>query len=98
MFLLQARMKLPKRRRRVVAVEQPRRQQRRMGQGSIGTDAGGNNGSGLQRRMNAIKGSGHNATNHTASHNSPAPSTTFRLPSQMSHDKMGKFSPELSRG
>ena len=66
----QARMKLPKRRRRVVAVEAPRRIRR--GPGSIGGANGGGSGSaghggsqhggqsGLQRRMNAIKGSHQN--------------------------------------
>ena len=62
-------MKLPKRRRRVVAVEAPRRIRR--GPGSIGganggSGSGGHGGSqhggqsGIQRRMNAIKGSHHN--------------------------------------
>jgi hypothetical protein len=68
---LQARMKLPKKRRRVVAVEAPRRIRRTTTQGghghaghggSIGPNGGGGaagpGGSGLHRRMNAIK-AGH---------------------------------------
>ena len=79
-------MKLPKKRRRVVAVEQPRRM-RRGHQASVG--AGGHGGSsnsgggGIHRRMNAIKG-GHNQTNHSGHHGG-----TYRLPNTP-HDKMGK--------
>ena len=79
-------MKLPKKRRRVVAVEQPRRM-RRGHQASVG--AGGHGGSsnsgggGMHRRMNAIKG-GHNQTNHSGHHGG-----TYRLPNTP-HDKMGK--------
>ena len=84
-------MKLPKKRRRVVAVEQPRRG-RRMGQGSVGGQRGsGGDGSGLHRRMNAIKGNGggggggpHSHTNHTTH------GGTYRLPNTP-HDKMGKL-------
>lgn len=78
-------MKLPKKRRRVVAVEQPRRV-RRMGQGSIGGHGGnGNDGSGLHRRMNAIKGGGsHNQTNHSGHGGG-----NYRLPNAP-HDKMGE--------
>ena len=73
----QARMKLPKKRRRVVAVEAPRRV-RRPGQpggggggggpggGSIGGNGGSGNGPGLHRRVNAIKG-GHHHHNHIGS-------------------------------
>ena len=88
----QARMKLPKKRRRVVAVEQPRRA-RRMGQGSVASGqqnrggSGGGDGGGLHRRMNAIKSGGgqlqHSHTNHTTH------GGTYRLPNTP-HDKMGK--------
>jgi len=86
----QARMKLPKKRRRVVAVEQPRRA-RRMGQGSVASGqqnrgSGGGDGGGLHRRMNAIKSGGgglqHSHTNHTTQ------GGTYRLPNTP-HDKMG---------
>lgn len=59
----QARMKLPKRRRRVVAVEAPRRIRRGGTQhGSIGggNGSGSGNGHGLHRRMNAFKAGHHN--------------------------------------
>ena len=82
--LFQARMKLPKKRRRVVAVEQPRRI-RRGAAGSVGHGGSGNGGGGgIHRRMNAIKGS-HNQTNHTGHHGG-----TYRLPNTP-HDKMGKL-------
>ena len=86
-------MKLPKKRRRVVAVEQPRRV-RRMGQGSIGGH--GDNGSGLHRRVNAIKGGGggggsHNQTNHSGH------GGNYRLPNAP-HDKMGKVFFACSQG
>ena len=64
----QARMKLPKRRRRVVAVEAPRRT-RRGGTGSIGGNGGSGSGSGagpggMHRRNNAFKASHHH--NHVS--------------------------------
>lgn len=65
-------MKLPKKRRRVVAVEAPRMRARRMGtQGSMssgphnGSRDAGHGGGGLQRRMNAIK---HNHHAHHSLH------------------------------
>ena len=112
-FWLQARMKLPKKRRRVVAVEQPRRNVRRMGQGSIGGTTGhhgssGNNGSGFHRRMNAIKG-GHNTANHTPSGGSGPPGSgpgggggtatfNFNPTAQLAHsNKLGKMGPRAGR-
>ena len=84
-------MKLPKKRRRVVAVEQPRRI-RRGAAGSVGHSGSGNGGGGggIHRRMNAIKGS-HNQTNHTGHHGG-----TYRLPNTP-HDKMGKLFINYSR-
>ena len=94
---LQARMKLPKKRRRVVAVEQPRRNARRMGQsgstagGNQRGNGGGGDGAGLHRRMNAIKSGGGHSISHSHTNNS-IPNTqggTYRLPNAP-HDKMGK--------
>lgn len=89
-------MKLPKKRRRVVAVEQPRRNARRMGQsGSAGGqqrgNGGGGDGAGLHRRMNAIKSGGGHSITHSHTNNS-IPNTqggSYRLPNAP-HDKMGK--------
>jgi len=92
----QARMKLPKKRRRVVAVEQPRRNARRMGQsgstagGNQRGNGGGGDGAGLHRRMNAIKSGGGHSISHSHTNNS-IPNTqggTYRLPNAP-HDKMG---------
>ena len=96
-FQLQARMKLPKKRRRVVAVEQPRRNARRMGQsgstagGNQRGNGGGGDGAGLHRRMNAIKSGGGHSISHSHTNNS-IPNTqggTYRLPNAP-HDKMCK--------
>jgi hypothetical protein len=90
-------MKLPKKRRRVVAVEQPRRNARRMGQsgstagGQQRGNGGGGDGAGLHRRMNAIKSGGGHSISHSHTNNS-IPNTqggSYRLPNAP-HDKMGK--------
>jgi len=99
----QARMKLPKKRRRVVAVEQPRRNARRMGQsgstagGQQRGNGGGGDGAGLHRRMNAIKSGGGQSIGHSHTNNS-IPNTqggSYRLPNAP-HDKMGLTLPEAS--
>ena len=89
---LQARMKLPKKRRRVMAVKtEPRKRVGGHGQGSVAgyhRGSGGHDGPGLHRRMNAIKaGGGHQHSSHT---NHATHGDAYRLPNAP-HEKMGRW-------
>ena len=93
---LQARMKLPKKRRRVMAVKtEPRKRTPHGGQGSVAgyhRGSGGHDGPGLHRRMNAIKAGGHGGAGggHHSHTNHTTHGDAYRLPNAP-HEKMGRY-------
>lgn len=88
----QARMKLPKKRRRVMAVKtEPRKRVGGHGQGSVAgyhRGSGGHDGPGLHRRMNAIKAGGGGGHQHSSHTNHTTHGDAYRLPNAP-HEKMG---------
>ena len=93
-YLFQARMKLPKKRRRVMAVKtEPRKRVGGHGQGSVAgyhRGSGGHDGPGLHRRMNAIKAGGGGGHQHSSHTNHTTHGDAYRLPNAP-HEKMGRW-------